>query len=326
MSFRFSLVTGLAVIALFVMPGFGATTITGTVKDSAGKTLNGVFVSARSNGAAIATTVYSDDSGRYHFPDLKGGSYTVTARAGGFQTVQRSNVAVKDNMTVPMDFTLQAETRPEELIQQARASEWLSSLPGTEEQKLSLGKNCGSCHHNLYHLQERRFTKEDWVKVISAMERIDVIGEIREPRPAYYMPWRQGNKDQIAEFLSRVQGPDSPLPNIMFFPRASGKATQAVITEFRVPRANAVPHDVQLDSRGNAWYNDFKTDYLGKINPATGEIKEYKLPSKPGFHPGSSNLFVGGDDTIWVNQRIAGTLTRFDPKTETVIGRWENVG
>jgi len=106
----------------------------------------------------------------------------------------------------------------------------------------------------------------------------------------------------------------------------SGKATQAVVTEYRVPRANAVPHDVQLDSEGNAWYNDFKTDYLGKINPATGEIKEYKLPSKPGFHPGSSNMFVGDDDTIWVNQRIAGTLTRFDPKTEMVIGRWEKVG
>ncbi|MGH9786251.1 MAG: carboxypeptidase regulatory-like domain-containing protein [Terriglobia bacterium] len=326
MSFRFVAFAWWTSTLLLALPGFGAGTVRGSIKDSSGAALNGVFVSAQRAGATFTTTVYSDDTGQFRFPPLAAGSYTVTAHAGGFQPARRANVAVQDGATLPMDFALQVETRPEVLLQQARASEWLASLPGTVEQKMSLGKNCGSCHHNLYHLQGVRFTKEDWVKVISAMERIDVIGEIREPRPAYYMPWRHGTKEQIAEYLAQVQGPDSPLANIRFFPRASGKATQAVITEYRVPRANAVPHDVQLDSQGNAWYNDFKTDHLGKINPATGEIKEYKLPSKPGFHPGSSNMFVGDDDTIWVNQRIAGTLTRFDPKTEQVVGRWERVG
>jgi streptogramin lyase len=80
-----------------------------------------------------------------------------------------------------------------------------------------------------------------------------------------------------------------------------------------------------LDSKGNAWYNDFKSEHLGVINPRTGEIKEYKLPRKAGVPPGSSNMFMGDDDTVWVNQRIAGQLFRFDPKTEKVIGTWERV-
>ena len=325
MPFRFLLLVGWASAFLGASLGFGANSITGSVQDSGGKTLNGVFVSAKRDGATYTTTVYSEDAGKFRFPELAAGTYAVTAHAGGLQASRRSNVAVKDGQTVPLDFTLEVETRPAELLLQATSSEWLASLPGTMEQKMSLSKNCGSCHHNLFQLRSVRFTKEDWIRIISAMERIDVIGEIREPRPAYYMPWRHGTKEQIAEYLAQVQGPNSPLPKIQFFPRPTGKATRAVITEYRVPRENAIPHDVQLDSQGTAWYNDFKTDDLGRINPKTGEIKEYKLPSKPGFHPGSANMFIGDDDTIWVSQRIANTLTRFDPKTEKVIGRWEKV-
>ena len=313
-------------VFLILKPSAFSGSITGSVKDSAGKTRNGVFVSAHRDGATYTVTVYSDDSGRFRFPELARGSYTITAHAGGFQPDQRSNFTVQDGQ-IPLDFTLAAETRPEELLQQATAAEWLTSLPGTLRQKNSLTKNCGSCHHNILHLRDRRFTKEDWIKLISVMERIDVIGEIRDynPRPPYYLPWRYGNKEEIAEYLAQVQGPNSPLPKIQFSPRATGKATQAVITEYRVPRPNAIPHDVQLDSHGIAWYNDFKTDYLGRIDPKTGEIKEYKLPSKTGPHPGSANMFIGDDDTIWVSQRIAGQMVRFDPKSEKVIGIWQGV-
>ena len=252
MSFRFVLFMGWASTILFALPGFGAGAITGSVKDSSGKTLNGVFVSAKRDGATFTTTVYSDDAGKFRFPELVVGTYAVTAHAGGFKAHQRSNIAVKDGALAPMDFALEVETRPEELIKQARASEWLASLPGTMEQKMSVGKNCGSCHHNLYNLMGFRFTKEDWVKIISVMETIDAIGEVEEPGPHYYLPWRHGSKEQIAEYLAQVRGPNSPLPKIQFFPRPTGKATQAVITEYRVPRENAIPHDVQVDAQGNA--------------------------------------------------------------------------
>ena len=320
----------------------GATPITGSVKDARGNRLNGVFVTAEGVGASYRMTVFSDDRGQYRFPELVAGTYTVTAHASGFQDNRKSSVVVKNGPTVELEFTLTAEQRPEELFRQATPGEWLSSLPGTMKQKFSISKDCSGCHHNLYQLMAHRFTKQDWLKILDAMERIDAIGVPRfgredgtspEPRdlPLQLLgsrKWRWGTSEEIADYLAQVQGPGSPLPKIKFHPRPTGKATQAIITEYIVPRENAVPHDVQLDAEKNAWYNDFKANYLGKINPKTGEIKEYKLPDKPGIHPGSANMNVfpdSSDPHIWVSLRSQGRLIRFDPKTEKVTGVWERV-
>src|SRR5580704_11880919 len=297
-----------------------ANSITGLVKDATGKPLNGVFVSAKRDQSIVTTTVYSDDSGNFRFPELQAGVYVITAHAGGFQPSRRSNIAVKHGKATKLAFVLEAETLPAELVKQSTAYEWLESLPGTMEQKLSLAKNCDGCHHNVYQLRDYRFTKEDWTKVISAMERIDVIGET----PGRSAPrWVHGSKDDIAAYLEEVQGPTITLPKIRFSSRASAKATRAVITEYQLPRENAVPHDVYVDAQGNAWYNDFKADCLGKLNPTTGEFKEYKLPSKAGVHPGSEEMFIDPDQNIWIGECLAKRFLRFDSKKEEVTGIYD---
>jgi len=314
----------------------GASPIAGSVKDGAGKLLNGVFVSASRSGASSTVTVFSDDSGQYRFPDfLAAGSYTVKAHTGGFQIEQRSNVAVKAGETTRVDFALKDETRPEELFRQATPGEWLASVPGTDYEKRSIVRHCSGCHHSLYQLKAHRFDKDGWRKIVATMELIDAIGVPRsvEGAGAGDLPqqvvspgqWHFASREEIADYLTKVRGPQTPWPSIKFHPRPTGKATQAVITEYRLPRDNAAPHDVVLDSKGNAWYNDFKSEFIGVINPNTGVIKEYKLPRKAGVPPGSSNMFMGDDDTVWINQRIAGQLFRFDPKTEQVIGTWTGV-
>ena len=77
------------VMLAWVAPAFlgvslalGADAFTGSVKDSGGKALPGVFVSAQRGGATYTTTVYSDDTGKFRFPELVAGAYTVTAHAG----------------------------------------------------------------------------------------------------------------------------------------------------------------------------------------------------------------------------------------------------
>jgi virginiamycin B lyase len=333
---RTSAILRTLILALVCSVSQAAGPITGTVTDEGGKTLNGVFVSARRGGANSTVTVYSNDSGRFEFPEnLSPGTYTVRAHAGGLQTGERSNVVVTNSGAVNVDFALKAETRPEELFRQATPGEWLASLPGTEYEKRSVVRHCSGCHHSLYQIKAHRFDKEGWLRIIETMELIDAIGVPRtvEGAGAGDLPqqviapgqWHFASREEIADYLAKIRGPQTPWPTIRFHPRPSGKATQAAITEFHLPRENAAPHDVVLDSKGNAWYNDFKSEHLGVINRQTGEIKEYKLPRKAGVPPGSSNMFMGDDDTVWVNQRIAGQLFRFDPKTEKVIGTWERV-
>ena len=58
--------------------------LSGTVKSSDGKPLEGVGVSARSSGETFTTTVYTDESGRYSFPAMGAGQYKVWAQAVGF--------------------------------------------------------------------------------------------------------------------------------------------------------------------------------------------------------------------------------------------------
>src|SRR5262249_8579569 len=120
---------------------FRGNAFAGSVKDSDGNQLNGAFVSAGREHSTYTVTVYTDDEGRFRFPEMAAGSYKVTAHASGFQPSNRS-AKIVNGQTKPLDFTLQVENRLSELVTQATSSEWLSSLPGTVEQKYSLSKNC----------------------------------------------------------------------------------------------------------------------------------------------------------------------------------------
>src|SRR5665213_2477135 len=55
--------------------------LSGTVKSAEGKPLEGVGVSARGASDTFTTTVYTDESGKYYFPELSGGQYKIWAQA-----------------------------------------------------------------------------------------------------------------------------------------------------------------------------------------------------------------------------------------------------
>ncbi len=297
---------------------YGQTVITGSVKDAAGRPLNGVFVSAAREGANHTVTVFSDDTGKFRIQNLPAGKYTVSANAGGFRQSRQAEV-LKPRQVTDINFSLEPEARAQELLDQATGGEWLVSVPGTDRQKLSLSQNCSGCH-GLYHLMTRRFSRADWLKIVDTMKILTAIGEVRDEKPSR---WRGATDEEITDYLGQIQGPDSPLPAIRFSPRPTGKATEGVYTEYRIPRSDAIPHDVNLDAEGNLWYNDWAANYIGKLNPKTGQFKEYKMPDLAGAHPGALGIVVDRNQIVWVAQLWAGRVVRFDPKTEKVTGIWK---
>ena len=55
--------------------------------------------------------------------------------------------------------------------------------------------------------------------------------------------------------------------------------------------------------------------YLGRLDPKTGEIKEWMTPSGPGSHPYAIEVV---NDIVWLNEseQRPDVLVRFDPETE----------
>src|SRR4030095_3821365 len=122
------------------------------------------------------------------------------------------------------------------------------------------------------------YTAEEFVYVLKRMRtyaqgsmptRPQVRLGVREPS--------QAQQQQMAKFaqyvstinLSKVSSWEYPLKT---FPRPKGKATRVIITEYDLPRPEAMPHDAAIDAQGMIWYSDFGSQFLGKLDPKTAKV------------------------------------------------------
>ncbi|MFN7925603.1 MAG: TonB-dependent receptor [Bryobacteraceae bacterium] len=79
-------------------------TITGTSSDPSGATVPGVAVEARDNATGYVYKATTNDQGQYTLADLRNGTYTVRARAQGFQELTIGNIVLTglDNRRVDL--------------------------------------------------------------------------------------------------------------------------------------------------------------------------------------------------------------------------------
>ncbi|MGH7866369.1 MAG: carboxypeptidase-like regulatory domain-containing protein, partial [Candidatus Dormibacteraceae bacterium] len=80
--------------------------ITGTVTDSSGAVIPNAAVTATNDGTKVATKSVSNGTGIYSIPNLPPGTYTVTANAEGFKTVDFPYVTLVVDQVVKLDVTL----------------------------------------------------------------------------------------------------------------------------------------------------------------------------------------------------------------------------
>ena len=78
-------------------------------------------------------------------------------------------------------------------------------------------------------------------------------------------------------------------------------------------------HEAAIDSSGRVWFNGHFTkspETLGALDPATGEIRRWEVPSPPMPEGGSTipyGLRAAADGTIWMTQLLGNRLVRLDP-------------
>ena len=314
-----------------------ASALSGTVKSSDGKALDGVGVSARGLADTFTTTVYTDESGKYAFPPLAGGSYKLWAQAVGFETA-KSEADLSGGAKKQVDLTL---ANLANFDKQLSGTEWAASLPeNTPEDrrmKTVFINNCSGCHQVSFLLQNR-FDAAGWAAVMTLMEKMLSIGYA--PQDATPNAVIHSYKPELAEYLGRVRGPGSAPLNLKLLPRPTGEAARIVVTEYDLSRPDMpgwimehngtdwsegtpsrwdgrAAHDVAIDKGGYVWFADDATPErtLGKLDPRTGKIAEYKLADDANAAESSHALVFDKAGNIWFANGTEGSPTKFDPET-----------
>jgi virginiamycin B lyase len=90
------------------------------------------------------------------------------------------------------------------------------------------------------------------------------------------------------------------------------------LTHFKEATPESRSRRIEVTADGSVWYGDEPRGFLGRIDPATGEVKEYALPGGARSKPYA--LTQDGDGRLWVSQTGPDKkLVAFDPKTERFV-------
>jgi virginiamycin B lyase len=295
-----------------------APALTGRVASAEEGAMEGVLVSAQRDGSPISVTVVTDRDGRYGFPAdrLPPGHYALRIRAIGYELGAAASADVAAQASATTDLTLH---RVKDISAQLTSTEWLTSMPGTPEQKRPLIE-CMSCH-TLERVLRSKFTADEFVGVLKRMANYannSTVQHVQKRVAERDVPDDRARR--VAEYLASVNLSQRNYWNyeLKTLPRPTGAATRIIITEYDLPRATIAPHDVRTDAQGFIWYSNFVEPYLGRLDPRTGEHKEfaYTLP-KPKFPTGALALEPDHDGNWWLAMMFQGGLMKFDTHTST---------
>jgi virginiamycin B lyase len=301
-----------------------AAALSGQVSSAEEGAMEGVLVSAKKEGSTITTKVVSNDKGQFSFPAdrLEPGHYNITIRAGGYVLVGPKQVDVA-GVAASADLKL---VKTKNLPAQLSSSEWLASAPGNDQIKSFL-PDCVGCH-TLQRVFSAMHTPDEWKQVFARMGRYAPESVPTRPQlllaggPRSERPRVPANMmDAAAEFLinANVSNPDSEGFNFKTLPRPKGRSTHVIVTEYDLPRKEALPHDVIVDADGHAWYSDFGNQFVGELDPKTGKVQDYALETLRQDQPkGPLGLEFDPEGNIWIGMSYQAGASKIDRKTKQV--------
>jgi streptogramin lyase len=291
--------------------------LTGKVASQEEGLMEGVLVSAKRADSTVTVTVVSSAEGQYSFPRdrLAPGKYSVAIRAVGYELPNRGTVEVTADQTAGLDLNL---VKTKNLARQLSNGEWLQSFTGTQQRKEALYR-CVSCH-TLERIANSSYNATEMAQVVQRMSTWAQGSMPLRPQPQLGRSIGAPTAGQIAlgQYISTINLSSGERPYALKTdPRPKGKATRVIITEYDLPRSDAMPHDAQMDARGMVWYGDFGSQVVGWLDPKTGKTSEYSIPvTKPGAPTGNLDIRFDQDGMVWIGSMMQGSLIKFDPKTK----------
>jgi virginiamycin B lyase len=302
-----------------------AAALAGQITSAEEGPMEGVLVSARKAGSTITVTVVSDARGTYSFPAarLEPGRYSLRIRAVGYDLEAPANVDVAAGTGATYDLKLR---KTEDLAAQLSNGEWLTSFPGSDQQKNAM-LGCVGCH-TLERVARSAHKTDDFIHVTLPRMQGYVNQSIPQApqlrRGERRMEERGDQRVQVyramGDFLASINLSSGPQWSyaLKTLPRPKGRSTRVLITEYDLPRETIQPHDVIIDADGVAWYSSFGEQFLGRLDPKTGQASEYPVPMhKPGYPTGFLGLRTDKAGDLWLGNMYQATIVKFERKTET---------
>jgi virginiamycin B lyase len=305
--------------------------LAGAVRSVKEGPMEGVLVSAKRAGSAITTTVVTNSQGAYSFPiaRLEPGQYSVSIRATGYvldAPASRAQVTVTAGSAAQLNLNLR-ESNPLELALQLTDPEWLASFPLSEQDKFEL-RDCSRCH-TLQKVAMSTYNKDQmaWVmkRMIYSAGSSPMTFQLPPDQTATWgrAEWGEpsATHKRQAEIVAKINLSDGMWKyELKKLPRPKGKETQVIYTTYDLPVTHR-PHDTRIGLDGAVWYNHFNDNALGRLDPKTGQTREWRWPyrAKEGsFNPTGARTMMGPDakGRFYIGNQAQDGLVVFDPSTE----------
>ena len=158
-----------------------------------------------------------------------------------------------------------------------------------------LTQYCGACHDA--NRVRAGYSPEGWRTVMRMMQNMDV--------PVPKDQWGTLTDYLIKNFPEHAR----PAAAVIDGPQ------HAAIKMWPVPTPGSRPHDPMAAHDGSIWYTGQTANKLGRLDPATGQIREYTLKTP---YSGPHGLAEDKAGNIWFTANHASYVGRLDPKTGNV--------
>lgn len=153
---------------------------------------------------------------------------------------------------------------------------------------------CTACHQTNQITRSSGYSAEGWKELTSTM--IDLSGSPRQ-------------QTEITQYLAEQFPPNTKrTPTLM-----PGDVTVS-FEQWQVPTLGQRSRDPVEASDGTIWWAGQWGNLIGRIDPATGNMKEYPLPA--GAMPHSVTLDQAGN--VWYTGNKNGTIGKLDVETEEI--------
>ncbi len=314
-------ITGIFSISLVILglnlaagPIEGTASISGTVRDEKGSPFDGILVRLINTDRNVTVSVITQSGGRYAADSLFSGTYEVRAERQGWKTAIKQGVRVVNRAAVDLVLNKQ-QVKPGHLT--------LEDLPGQfpEDPDRALVMNtCFQCH-GMEAVFHRRKDRAGWEATIRRMA-----------------PNRGRTEEEINRLVNYFEKHfNTNRPVALPFatePLASTEEPNVRITEYKIPdpgtpremqpayggssgnTAPAYPHNITVTPEGIVWFAMYRGNGIGRLDPRTGEFRNYPVPT-PGSVPHGIEWALDG--SIWFTEASASKVGRLDPETGEIL-------